>query len=466
MKVEQLYTSCLAEAAYYIESNGEVAIIDPLRDTDVYMEKANAAGARIKYVFETHFHADFVSGHIDLAQKSGATIVFGPTAETGFDSYAAKDNEEFKIGNLTLIALHTPGHTPESTTWLLKDENGKDYCIFSGDTLFIGDVGRPDLAVKSNLTQEDLAGMLYDSLRNKIMPLADEVIVYPGHGAGSACGKNISSETHSTIGEQKKTNYALREMSKEEFIKEVTTGILPPPKYFPEAVALNKKGYDPLQVVMQKGLKPLSIQELMEELSSGALVIDTRSKTEFIKGFIPGTIFIGLDGQFATWAATLFPKLDTRIVIIAENGKKEEAIVRLARVGFDNIVGFLDGGINSWIEAGKDLDKIGQVSAEQLTGIVANQEINLLDSRKPTEFDTQHAVLAKSYPLDYIFEHLHDLNKEETYYIHCRSGYRSLVAASIMKANGYKDLIDVAGGFIEMEKTAIPLSATTCTVSR
>jgi hydroxyacylglutathione hydrolase len=466
MKVEQLYTSCLAEAAYYIESEGEVAIIDPLRDTDVYIEKANAAGARIKYVFETHFHADFVSGHIDLAKKSGAQIIYGPTAETGFDSVIAKDNEEFKVGKITIVALHTPGHTPESTTWLLKDEEEKDYCIFSGDTLFIGDVGRPDLAVKSNLTQEDLAGMLYDSLRNKIMPLADEVIVYPGHGAGSACGKNISSETHSTIGEQKKNNYALREMSKEEFVKEVTTGILPPPKYFPEAVALNKKGYDPLQVVMQKGMKPLSAHTLLEELASGTVVIDTRSKTDFIKGFIPGTVFIGLDGQFATWAATLFPKLDSRIVIIAEQGKEEEAIVRLARVGFDNIVGFLAGGINSWIQAGNELDKIEQVSAEQLANIAANQEIKLLDTRKPTEFDTQHATLAKSYPLDYIFEHLHDLDKEETYYIHCRSGYRSLVAASIMKTNGYKNLIDVAGGFIDMEKTDIPLSATTCTASK
>ena len=462
MKIEQLYTECLAEAAYYIESDGEVAIIDPLRETGPYLEKAAANGAKIKYVFETHFHADFVSGHVDLAAKSGATIVYGPTAETGYQVHVAEDGEVFTIGKLTLTVLHTPGHTPESTTYLLRDEAGKDHCIFSGDTLFIGDVGRPDLAIKGNLTREDLAGLLFDSLRTKIMPLADDVIVYPAHGAGSSCGKNMSSETFDTLGHQKQTNYALRaDMTKQEFIHEVTDGILPPPQYFPKNAMLNKHGYDNIDEVMSRGLTPLSVEALDLEVENGALVLDVRSREVFPEGFVPGSWFIGLDGGFAGWVGALITDLKRPLVLVVEEGKEEEAVRRLARVGYDNTRGFLKGEVQAWRDAGRKLDTIESISAEGLA-LVPNDERNVVDVRKTTEFGAEHLENATNYPLDYIQAHLGDLPRDEKQYVHCLSGYRSLIAVSILKAQGYTDLVNVLGGFEAIQKTGLPVTDFVC----
>ena len=451
MKIEQIYTGCLAQGAYYIESQGEAAIIDPLRETAPYIERAEQNNATIKYIFETHFHADFVSGHLDLAKKTGAQIVYGPTAETAYDKHLAEDGEEFKLGALTIRILHTPGHTPESTTFLLLDEAGKPHAIFSGDTLFIGDVGRPDLAQKKgSLTKEDLAGWLYDSLRNKIMPLPDDVIVYPAHGAGSACGKNMSSETWDTLGNQKKTNYALRaDMTKEEFIQEVTDGLQPPPQYFAKNAKLNKTGYDDIEEVMQRGAKALTPNEFEAAANAtDALILDVRDKHDFVKGYIPNSIFIGLDGTFAPWVGALIADLKQEILIVAPEGKAEETVTRLARVGYDNAIGYLDGGINAWIESGKEVDQIETLDAAAFAkAFKKDNAIQILDVRKPGEWSAEHLETAKHFPLDFINTHMHEVKADEPYFIHCRSGYRSTIAASILKARGYHNLINVADSF-------------------
>ena len=461
MKVEQLYTKCLAEAAYYIESKGEVAIIDPLRETAPYIEMAKNNGATIKYIFETHFHADFVSGHVDLAEKTGAAIVYGPLANPGFDAIIAEDNQEFKIGDVTLKVLHTPGHTQESSTYLLIDENGKETAIFTGDTLFLGDVGRPDLAIKTDLTQEDLAGMLFDSLRNRIMTLPDEITVYPGHGAGSACGKSMSKETVGTLGEQKQTNYALRaDMTKEEFIKEVTEGILPPPQYFPKNAAMNKMGYDSFDDVISKGNTPLTLEEFNKEVESGALILDVRTQGEFIKGFIPGSLFIGLNGTFAMWVGALIEDLDQKIVLIVPEGQEEEAVTRLSRVGYDNAVGYLKGGVATYEAAGNKLQTITSVSAESVAERAS--ELSIVDVRKPGEWDAEHVENATHYPLDYMNENLSKLDKNKTYHVHCAGGYRSVIAISLLMKNGYTNLVDIDGGFGALAKTNIAKTAYVC----
>jgi len=446
--VEQMYTGCLAEAAYYIESNGEAAIIDPLREVDPYIQKAKERGTKIKYVFETHFHADFVSGHLDLAKKTGAQIVYGPMAEPNFDAYIAKDGEEFKIGDITIKVLHTPGHTLESSTYLLIDEEGKPRYIFTGDTLFIGDVGRPDLAVKGNLTEKELAGLLYDSLRNKIMPLPDDIIVYPGHGAGSACGKNIGKETFDTLGNQKKKNWALQNISKEEFVKEATTGLLPPPQYFPKNALLNKLGYESIDVVLEREYTPLSVSEFKEKMKTGALVLDVRSSQEFAAGHIPGSINIGLDGgPFAVWVGSLIEDLNTPILIVTPEGRERETIIRLARVGYENCLGYLEGGIISWKNAGEKLADIHQIDAAEFVKRYNVEDINVIDVRKPTEYESSHLGKAKNIPLDFIQKHLSEFSNNEKYYIHCAGGYRSMIACSILKKNGIENITDVKGGF-------------------
>ena len=464
MKIEQIYTGCLAEAAYYIESNGEAAIIDPLREVGPYLAKAEKNGAKIKYIFETHFHADFVSGHVDLAEKSGATIVYGPTATTAFEAHIATDGEQFKIGELTITALHTPGHTLESTTYLLTDAEGKNHCIFTGDTLFIGDVGRPDLAQKGSLTMDDLAGMLYDSLNEKIKPLADEVIVYPGHGAGSACGKNMSKETFDTLGHQKQVNYALKAETKEQFIKEVTDGILPPPQYFAKNAAMNKGGYESIDEVFEKGLNPLAPQAF-EDLANqtDALILDTRDPQVFAKSFIPNSINIGLNGQFAPWVGALIPDLKQNILLVTDEGKAEETITRLARVGYDNTIGYLEGGIEAWKNAGKQLDQITSISAEEFEKAYQKDEnILALDVRKPGEYEAEHLEFTNPRPLDYINDWTHEVNGDKTYYIHCAGGYRSMIAASILKARGIDKVIDVAGGYGAIKNTNLKRTDFVC----
>lgn len=463
MIIEQLYTNCLAEAAYYIESEGEAAIIDPLRETQQYIDKANRASAKIKFVFETHFHADFVSGHVDLAKQTGATIVFGPTATTNFDAHIAVDNEEFKIGKLTIKVLHTPGHTPESVTFLLLDENKNPYCIFSGDTLFIGDVGRPDLAVKSDLTKEDLAALLYDSLRQKIMTLPDNVLVYPAHGAGSACGKNMSSDTYDTLGNQKKTNYALAEdLTKEDFIKEVTTGILPPPQYFPKAVLKNKNGYVGMKEIIKQSNQELDVNAFIREMEDGALILDTRNKDDFKLGFIPGSLFIGIDGSFAVWVGTLIEDMNQRIIVLADEGKASEVVTRLARVGYDNCRGYLKGGIKAWTDQGGLVDTIDSLEPDALMAKSSELNASIIDVRKPSEYDADHVEGAILYPLDFINDHLTDLNKDQKYIIHCRSGYRSIVAITILKQQGYEGLYDLTGGMQAILKTTTPVVAKAC----
>ncbi|MGV0752058.1 MBL fold metallo-hydrolase [Empedobacter brevis] len=451
MKIEQIYTGCLAQGAYYIESNGEVAIIDPLRETQSYVDQATKDYAKIKYIFETHFHADFVSGHVDLAQKTGATIVYGPTAEPSFDTHIATDGEVFALGDITITALHTPGHTMESTTYLLKDENGKDYAIFTGDTLFIGDVGRPDLAQKlnSDLTQEKLAGYLYDSLRNKIMPLANDIIVYPAHGAGSACGKNMSKETFDSLGHQKEVNYALNpKMTKEEFITELTSGLMPPPFYFPENVLMNKLGVESLDVVKERANKALSPDEFIQVAEdTNALILDVRDPQTFAAGFIPNSINIGIKGNFAPWVGTLITDIKQSILLIAEVGAEEEAVTRLARVGYDNVIGFLNNGFQAWLDAEKDFDEIVSVSPEEFVELVDETELKVLDVRKPGEYETSHVEGAISAPLDFINESMKLIDPEETYLVHCAGGYRSMIFTSILRARGYENLIDVAGGF-------------------
>lgn len=466
MKIEQIYTGCLAQGAYYIESNGEAVIIDPLRETAPYLERLAESGAKLKYIFETHFHADFVSGHLDLAQKTGATIVYGPKATTDYDIYQATDGEELKVGALTFKVLHTPGHTLESTTYLLRKEDGEDYAIFTGDTLFLGDVGRPDLAIKQgSITKEDLAGMLYDSLRGKIMPLADEVIVYPAHGAGSACGKNLSTETWGYLGDQKNTNYALRaNMTKDEFVTEVTAGLLPPPQYFAKNAMMNKTGYDSFDHVLQRGsvaLQPEAFEQLVE--AEEALMLDTRHQDEFAKAHIPNSIFIGIDGSFAPWVGALIKDLKQPIVLITPQGREQEVVTRLARVGYDNTLGYLEGGIAAWQAAGKETDNIGSITADQLAEEVeAGANINLLDVRKPTEFLTQHVAGAINFPLDYLNKNMDRLNRQEKYYLTCRSGYRSMVAASILQARGFRDLVDIQLGWKALETSSIPKTDYAC----
>lgn len=466
MKVEQIYTGCLAEAAYYIESEGEAVIIDPLRETKPYLEKLEKEGATLKYIFETHFHADFVSGHLDLAKKTGATIVYGPKATTTFKKHEATDGEELQVGKVTFKILHTPGHTPESTTFLLKDEQGKDYAIFTGDTLFIGDVGRPDLAQKAgSITKEDLAGWLFDSLRNKIMPLADEVLVYPGHGAGSACGKNMSSETWDTLGHQKETNYALRaDMTREEFIAEVTAGLMPPPQYFAKNAKLNKSGYGSIDEVLERGavaLAPKAFEAMVE--NHEALILDTRHEQEFKDGFIPNSIFIGIDGNFAPWVGALIVDLQQPIVLITPEGQEEEVVTRLARVGYDNTLGYLKGGIEAWKAAGKEVDTITSIEVETFAKELA-QDIDgqVLDVRKPTEFLSQHVEGVQNFPLDYINSNMGRINKNEKYYLHCLGGYRSMITASILKARGFENIIDIKGGWRAIEESDIPKTDYVC----
>ena len=463
MKIEQIYTGCLAQGAYYIESNGEVAIIDPLREVQPYIDKANSDNAKIKYIFETHFHADFVSGHVTLAQKTGAPIVFGPNATPSFKSYIAKDDEAFMLGEITISVLHTPGHTMESTCYLLKDKNGKDYALFSGDTLFLGDVGRPDLAQKAaDMTQEDLAGILFDSLRNKVMTLSDDVIVYPAHGAGSACGKNLSKETVGNIGEQKATNYALRStMSKTEFIKEVTDGLLPPPAYFPMNVKLNKEGYENVEDIIKKAVAydPITFEIVANE--TGAVILDVRHQDDFEKGHIPKSIFIGIDGAFAPWVGALISDSNQPLLLIAPKGREEETITRLARVGYDCALGYLKGGFESWINQGLQYDTMNSVSAEKLEIKIAENEM-VFDVRKPGEYLSEHILDAPSTPLDFLNQHLSEFPKDKNFYLHCAGGYRSMIAASILKARGYHNVINVLGGFSAIKETGIKTTNYVC----
>jgi len=456
MKIEQIYTGCLAQGAYYIESEGEVAVIDPLREVTPYIERAARDAARIKYVFETHFHADFVSGHLDLFKKTGAPIVYGPNAKTGFEAHIAKDGELFSVGKITLKAIHTPGHTLESTCYLLLDENGQEKALFSGDTLFIGDVGRPDLAQKSDLTMDDLAGFLYDSLRNKIMTLLNEVIVYPAHGAGSACGKNMSKETTDTLGNQKMFNYALRaDMTKAEFIKEVTAGLAKPPQYFPQNVEMNREGYESIDLVMKRAaqaLSPLAFEAAANE--TGALVLDTRGVQLFSKGFIPNSINIGLGGQFAPWVGALIPDVKQALLLVTEKGKAQESILRLARVGYDNVIGYLEGGFDAWRESGNEVDEISSISADELVSrLEKDKNLLVIDVRKPSEFSAEHVDGANNLPLDNINDLMAEFPKKETMYIHCAGGYRSMMAASILKSRGYDNLVDIDGGFAAIQKS-------------
>ncbi len=452
MIIEQIYTGCLAQGAYYIESDGEAVVIDPLREIKPYIEKAKRRNARIKYVFETHFHADFVSGHIDLARDTGATIVYGPTANPGFDAHIARDGEVIRLGKISFRVLHTPGHTMESSCYLLNDEHGKEVALFTGDTLFIGDVGRPDLAQKvaSDLTQEKLAGYLYDSLRTKIMTLPDDVIVYPAHGAGSACGKNMSKETSDQLGNQKATNYALRkELSKDDFIKEVLTGLTEPPKYFPLNVLMNIKGYENIETVLKRGTQSLT-PEAFEAAANetGALILDTRDAEQFSNGFIPNAINIGINGNFAPWVGALIPDIQQEILLITDEGKEEEVVTRLARVGYDRSIGFLKGGFAAWVHAGKEVDRIQRISAEQLAEVLdQDQGITIIDVRKKSEYDSEHMMIAENIPLDHINDGLIPTGKGKTAYVHCAGGYRSMIFISILKARGFDHLIDVRGGF-------------------
>jgi hydroxyacylglutathione hydrolase len=466
MKIEQIYTGCLAQGAYYIRSENEAVIIDPLREVEPYITKAEADGVKIKYVLETHFHADFVSGHLDLAEKTGATIVYGPTAEPKFKAHVAADGEVLTVGRVTIKVLHTPGHTMESTTYLLKDENGRDYAIFSGDTLFLGDVGRPDLAQKAaHMTQEELAGLLYDSLRSRILTLADDVIVYPAHGAGSACGKNMSKETVDTLGNQKQTNYALRPtMSRDEFINEVTDGLLPPPSYFPENVKMNKEGYERIDTVLSNGMQPLSadtFELIANEID--ALVLDTRDAEMFAKGYIPNSINIGIDGSFAPWVGALIPGVNHPLLIITDEGREEEVVTRLARVGFDHTMGYLKGGLKAWLQSGREIDRIESIPAKEFARRSKVQMLTTIDVRKPDEFEAEHVKDAISIPLDFLNSRLAEIPKEGEVYVYCAGGYRSMIAVSILKSRGWDNLIDVKGGFKALAETDVPCTDYVCT---
>jgi hydroxyacylglutathione hydrolase len=465
MKIEQIYTGCLAQGAYYITSNGEAAIIDPLREVQPYLDRAAKDGVKIKYIFETHFHADFVSGHLDLSKKTGAAIVYGPTAKPEFDCIVATDGQIFEIGDLKIKTLHTPGHTMESTTYLLQDAQGKDHAIFSGDTLFIGDVGRPDLAQKAaSMTQEQLAATLFHSLRNKIMTLADDVIVYPAHGAGSACGKNMSKETVSTIGEQKANNYALRaDMTEQEFVKEVTDGLLPPPGYFGMNVAMNKKGYESFESVLNNGMRALSpeaFEAAAEE--SGALILDTRAASEFYLGYVPQSINIGLNGDFAPWVGAMIVNVKQPILLVADLGKEEEAVTRLSRVGFDNVIGHLAGSFAAWKASGKETDTVNRINAETFATKVKIGESVIVDVRKESEYAAEHVEEAYSKPLAFINDWVKDINPEEHFFLHCAGGYRSMIAASILQARGYRNFTEVDGGFNAIAKTSLPKTNFIC----
>ncbi len=465
MNIDQIYTGCLAQGAYYIENNGEAVIIDPLREVQPYLDRAAKDGARIKYILETHFHADFVSGHLTLAEKTGAKIVYGPTAKPGFDAHVAEDGEELKVGDLSIKVLHTPGHTMESTTYLLKDENGNDHSIYSGDTLFLGDVGRPDLAQKAaSMTQEELAGLLFDSLRTKIMPLADEVIVYPGHGAGSACGKNMMKETVDTLGNQKKVNYALRaDMTKEEFIQEVTDGLLPPPVYFPQNVRMNKEGYSSIEEVIAQGSRALSPKEFEAAAAeTGAVVLDVRHENDFVQAHIPSSIFIGIDGGFAPWVGSVIGDVNQAILLITPEGREEETITRLARVGFDKVLGYLKGGIAAWKEAGKDLDQIESISAEEARTRLEVDKLPIVDVRKTGEFEAEHLADASNIPLDYINQNMAEFPRDKTFYLHCAGGYRSVIAASILKSRAYHNIIDIKGGFKAIKEAGFDTTDYVC----
>jgi glyoxylase-like metal-dependent hydrolase (beta-lactamase superfamily II)/rhodanese-related sulfurtransferase len=458
MKIEQIYTGCIAQAAYYLESNGEAAIFDPLREVQPYMDRAEKDNATIKYIFETHFHADFVSGHLDLAAKTGGKIVYGPTAKPDFDAIIATDGQEFKVGNYTIRAIHTPGHTMESTCYLLIDETGNMHGIITGDTLFIGDVGRPDLAQEfvGELTQEVLASHLYDSLRNKIMILPDHLIVYPSHGAGSACGKNMSKETTDTLGNQKNTNYALRaDMTKEEFTKELLEGLAAPPAYFPQNVMLNIKGYQSLDSILEKGGKPLTAAQFEAVANEGALVLDVRTEHDFVAGHIPGSIFIGLNGNFAQWVGALIGDVKQPILLVTPEGKETEAVTRLSRVGFDNTLGYLQGGIVAWKESGNEIDTISSISPEEFAETLTDSSI-VVDSRKPGEFGGGHIVNAVNIPLDFVNERFSEVPQEKEFFIHCAGGYRSVIMASILKARGYHNMINVEKGFGGIKNTPVP----------
>ncbi|WP_312346230.1 MBL fold metallo-hydrolase [Chryseobacterium binzhouense] len=464
MKIEQIYTGCLAQGAYYIVSNGEAAIIDPLRETQPYIERLEKDDVTLKYIFETHFHADFVSGHLDLSRKTTAPIVYGPTAKPEFEAIVAEDNQVFEIGNITIKVLHTPGHTMESSSFLLIDEYGKEKALFSGDTLFLGDVGRPDLAQKAaNMTQEELAGLLYDSLYQKILPLDDNITVYPAHGAGSACGKNMQKETVDSLGNQKKTNYALNQKDKESFIKAVTDGLLPPPAYFGMNVAMNKKGYDNFDEVLSKGLQALSPDEFEETAEhSGALVLDVRNDEDFARGFVPQSVNIGLNGDFAPWVGALIVDVKQPILLITNKNEEEETVTRLSRVGFDNVLGFLKGGFEAWKNSGKETDFVKRISAQRLEDEIKKKEVNIIDVRKESEYNAEHLDGAYNKPLAYINNWIHHINPEEHFYLHCAGGYRSMMAASILQARGYRNFTEIEGGFHEISKTELPKSDFVC----
>jgi len=451
MKVEQIYTKCLSQGSYYIESNNEVAIIDPLREADIYISKAKTSNSKIKFIFETHIHADFISGHLNLAKKSGAEIVYGPKTQTSFENIVAKDYQEFKIGDITIVAIHTPGHTIESTTYLLKDSSGKDHAIFTGDTLFLGDVGRPDLSQNSSMSNRDLASMLFDSLRNKIMTLSDDVIIYPGHGEGSSCGKDLSSETIGTLGDQKRTNYALREnMTKDEFIKEVLDGLLDPPKYFPDNVMLNKEGYDESDEIINRSFNSLTANEVDNMLKEKLTILDVRSVEDFSSSHIPGSIFIGLDGRFAPWVGEILEDISKKLILIAPEGREKEAIIRLSRVGFDNVIGYLEGGINSWIKNGGKISKVLNESASKFSTVDNNK--NILDVRSKNEHKTESLLNSLNIPLIDLSKSIDRVSFEKTFYVHCKGGYRSMIAASILLANGISNFSNVPGGYEKIKK--------------
>lgn len=464
MQIEQIYTGCLAQGAYYIVSNGEAAIIDPLRETQPYIDRLEKDNVKLKYIFETHFHADFVSGHVDLSKKTNASIVYGPTANPEFNAIIAEDNQIFEVGKIKIKVLHTPGHTMESSSFLLIDENGKEKALFSGDTLFLGDVGRPDLAQKAaNMTQEELAGLLYESLYQKILPLNDEIIVYPAHGAGSACGKNMQKETVDTLGNQKKTNYALNQKDKESFIKAVTEGLLPPPAYFGMNVAMNKKGYESFDEVLSKGLHALSPEEFEEMAEhSGALILDVRNNDEFAKGFVPQSINIGLDGDFAPWVGALIVDVKQHILLITDENNEEETVTRLGRVGFDNVLGFLKGSFEAWKNRGKEIDTVNRISAKQFEEKIRGKEVKIIDVRKESEYEAEHVDEAYNKPLAYINKWINHIEPTEHFYLHCAGGYRSMMAASILLARGYRNFTEIEGGFKAIAQTDVPKSDFVC----
>lgn len=455
MKIEQIYTGCLAQGAYYIVSNGEAVVIDPLRETKPYLERAEKDGVTIKYILETHFHADFVSGHLDLAKATGAKIIYGPTAKPNFDILEATDGMVLKVGDISLEVLHTPGHTLESSCYLLRDEQGKERALFTGDTLFLGDVGRPDLAVKSDLTREELAGMLYDSIQNKIMPLNDDIVIYPGHGAGSACGKNMSSETVDILKNQKVSNYALQPMKREEFIQVVLEGQVAPPAYFPKNVMLNKEGYGSIDTVLNTGLVPLNPDEFETTANTeNAIVLDTRNEIDFVKAFIPNSIFIGIDGSFASWVGTLITDIQQPILIVADEGREEEVITRLSRVGYDKSIGYLKGGIEAWKNAGKQSDTIASISPHEFMGRDSSNNAVVLDVRRLGEYAAGHLEDAQNVPLDYINDHMNTLDANEKYYLHCKGGYRSVIMSSILRSRGFENLVNVEGGYDQLMSLA------------